>query len=69
MAKGKHEERFLRVYTQGNAFGVLTQIWVDKVTGVNYLFQSFGGSGVGLTPLLKSDGTPVVTPMHNYGIK
>ena len=44
---------------------MMTQIWVDKVTGVNYLYQQSGYSG-GLTPLLKSDGTPVVTPMSHY---
>ena len=61
----KTDNRFVRVYTQGNSFGMMTQIWVDKVTGVNYLYQSYGYSG-GLTPLLKSDGTPVVTPMSHY---
>jgi hypothetical protein len=61
----KKDERFVRVYTQGNTFGMITQIWVDKVTGVNYLYQQSGYSG-GLTPLLKSDGTPVVTPISRY---
>jgi len=36
------------------------EIWVDKQTGVNYLFTQSGYAG-GLTPLLKADGTPVVT--------
>ena len=61
----KKNDRFVRVYTQGNTLNALTQIWVDKVTGVNYLYQQSGYSG-GLTPLLKSDGTPVVTPMSHY---
>ena len=61
----KKDERFVRIYTQGSSFGALTQIWVDKVTGVNYLFQASGYAG-GLTPLLKSDGTPVVTPISRY---
>ena len=38
------------------------QIWVDKQTGVNYLFVASGYAG-GLTPLLNRDGTPVVTPV------
>ena len=59
----KKDERFIRVYSQGSGLGMLMQIWVDKVTGVNYLFQAFCGSGGGLTPLLKSDGTPIVTPI------
>ena len=61
MAK-KKEERFIRTYTQGSTFGALTQIWVDKETGVNYMFQSYGYVG-GLTPLLNRDGTPVITPV------
>lgn len=59
------DARFIRVYSQGSSFGTLTQIWVDKVTGVNYLYQGSGYGG-GLTPLLKSDGTPVVTPMNQF---
>lgn len=61
----KKNDRFVRVYTQGNTLNALTQIWVDKVTGVNYLFQASGYAG-GLTPLLKSDGTPVVTPISRF---
>jgi len=61
----KKEERFVRVYSQGSGLGMHIQIWVDKVTGVNYLYQGFGNGG-GVTPLLKSDGTPVVTPMNRY---
>lgn len=60
----KKDERFIRVYSQ-SSFSSQTQIWVDKVTGVNYLYQASGYAG-GLTPLLKSDGTPVVTPMTRY---
>ena len=41
--------RFEKVYTQG-AVNV-TEIWVDKDTGVNYLYHVSGYSG-GLTPLL-----------------
>lgn len=35
-------------------------IYVDKETGVNYLFVQIGYGG-GLTPLLDADGKPVVT--------
>ena len=34
---------------------------VDRETGVNYLWCREGGGG-GLTPLLWSDGKPVITP-------
>ena len=56
-------ERFEKVYSQGKMHEV--QIWVDKETGVNYLFHA-NGNAAGLTPLLKPDGTPVVTPVSRY---
>ena len=61
MAKAENE-RFERVYTQG--FGCATEIWVDKETGVNYLFHSGGYAG-GLTVLLDKDGKPIVTPIED----
>ena len=39
---------------------------MDKQTGVNYLYITRGGYAGGLTPLLKADGTPVVTPAFGY---
>ena len=59
----KAEDRFVKAYSQGNGFGTMVQIWVDKKTGVNYLWQASGYAG-GLTPLLNRDGTPVITPIH-----
>ena len=56
----KNSDRFEKTYSQG--FDSLTEIWVDKKTGVNYLFHASGDAG-GLTPLLNRDGTPVVTPV------
>ena len=52
------DSRFVKVYSDG-AFGS-NEIWVDKVTGVNYLFHASGYAG-GLTPLLNRDGTPIIT--------
>ena len=52
------EDRFEKVYAQGTVN--VTEIWVDRKTGVNYLFHASGSAG-GLTPLLNRDGTPVVT--------
>lgn len=52
------DERFIKTYGQG-ALNV-TEIWVDKKTGVNYMYHAAGNSG-GLTPLLNRDGTPIVT--------
>ena len=56
---GKNE-RFEKVYTQGKLD--VTEIWVDKETGVNYLFRVSGYAG-GLTPLLDKDGKPVISPV------
>ena len=54
------EKRFEKVYSQG---GGSIQIWVDKETGVNYLFHASGYAG-GLTVLLDKDGKPIVTPIE-----
>ena len=54
------KERFEKVYSQG-AMNV-TEIWVDRETGVNYVFHVAGHSG-GLTPLLDREGKPVVSPI------
>ena len=59
MKKEKKEKRFLKTYSQELGSAV---IYVDKQTGVNYLFVCSGYAG-GLTPLLNRDGTPVVTPV------
>lgn len=56
----KQNDRFDKVYSQG-AINV-TEILVDKETGVNYLFHYSGNAG-GLTPLLDKNGKPVVTPI------
>ena len=55
------EERFVKIYSQGMANNI--EIWVDKETGVNYLFRAAGYAG-GITPLLDADGNPVVTPVE-----
>ena len=51
-------DRFEKTYSQG-AVSVM-EIWVDKETGVNYLYHASGYSG-GLTPLLDRNGKPVVS--------
>ena len=54
------EKRFVKIY--GQEMGT-TEIWVDKDTGVNYLFHASGYAG-GLTVLLDKDGKPIVTPVE-----
>lgn len=55
----KKENRFVKTLTEAGWAGS-NEIWVDRQTGVNYLYHSSGNSG-GLTPLLNRDGTPVIT--------
>ncbi|MBQ8766658.1 MAG: xylan 1,4-beta-xylosidase [Clostridia bacterium] len=57
-----NNERFERVYSQGVL--CVMEIWVDKETGVNYLFHHDGHAG-GMTTLLDKDGKPIVTPNSN----
>lgn len=52
------KERFEKVYSQG-ALSVV-EIWVDKETGVNYMWHQSGNAG-GLTPLLDREGRPVIS--------
>lgn len=54
-------ERFKKVYSQGTLN--TTEIWVDRETGVNYLYHASGYSG-GMTVLLDKEGKPVISP--NY---
>lgn len=56
------DDRFQKVHEEG--FVNVTEIWVDKQTGVNYLFHASGNAG-GLTPLLDRYGNPVVTPLDS----
>ncbi len=56
------DKRFEKVYSQGGL--ACMEIWVDKETGVNYLYHQSGYSG-GLTPLLDKDGNVVVTPKYD----
>lgn len=50
--------RFIKTYSQGTMS--ITEIWVDRLTGVNYIYHQSGYSG-GLTPLLDKEGKVVVT--------
>ena len=54
-------DRFENFYSQGALS--TTEIWVDKETGVNYLFRADGYAG-GMTPLLDRDGKPVISPIE-----
>lgn len=55
-------DRFEKVYSQGSMN--VTEIWIDKETGVNYVFHAGGYAG-GLTPLLDREGKPVISTITN----
>ena len=55
----KKEERFIKVYSENMGCEV---IYVDRLTGVNYLFIQSGYAG-GLTPLLDRNGNLIVSPL------
>lgn len=57
----RKNERFVKIHSENLGCEV---IYVDKVTGVNYLFIQSGYAG-GLTPLLNRDGKPIITPIPN----
>ena len=56
------DDRFEKIYSQGTMN--VTEIWVDRNTGVNYVFHAAAYAG-GLTVLLDRDGKPVITPVLN----
>ena len=55
----KKDKRFIKIYSD-SAFSGTNEIWVDRETGINYLWHASGYAG-GLTVLLNADGTPVIT--------
>ena len=57
------DNRFVKTYSQGVVDVV--EIWVDKETGVNYVFRSGGYAG-GMTPLLDSAGIHTESRQHFF---
>ena len=53
------EERFVRIYSQRTVWRTI-EIFADTVTGVNYLYQTWGNTG-GMSVLVDKDGKPVVS--------
>ena len=62
MAKSKREERFVKILSDGSTFTENRMLYVDRATGVTYLFVK-AGYGAGITPLLDADGRPVLTSL------
>ena len=60
----KKDNRFEKVYSQNGLSAGTVEIWVDRETGVNYLYRASGYSG-GMTVLLDREGKPVTSPIYN----
>ena len=59
------EDRFVKtVVDSGGMSENYMAIYVDRQTGVNYLFTQSGYAG-GLCVLVDRDGKPIVTPVPN----
>lgn len=58
----KKKERFIKTENKGVLTN--TEVWVDRETGVNYLFHQNGYAG-GLTVLVGRDGKPIVTTVED----
>ena len=54
------KKRFVKTYSQGTLDVI--EVFVDRETGVNYIFRASGNAG-GLTPPLDRAGNPVITPI------
>ena len=60
------EDRFIKTVVDGGGFNDnYMAIYVDRKTGVNYLFTQNGYAG-GLTVLVDANGKPIVTPVSQY---
>ena len=57
MARKENTDRFVKVLEES---GIITcsEVWVDTLTGVQYLYHASGSSG-GLTVLVDSEGRPL----------
>ena len=59
----KKEDRFIKTVVDGGGMSDnYMAIYVDRKTGVNYLWTASGYAG-GLTVLLDAEGKPIVTPV------
>ena len=59
----KKEDRFIKTVVDTGGFSdSRMEIYVDRQTGVNYLFSSYGNAG-GMTVLVDRDGKPIVSAL------
>ncbi|MBR6595536.1 MAG: xylan 1,4-beta-xylosidase [Oscillospiraceae bacterium] len=58
----RKEDRFVKILVDNGGFSESNMaIYVDRQTGVNYLFAQSGYSG-GLCVLVDAQGKPIITP-------
>ena len=58
----RKEDRFIKTVVDSGGFSDnYMAIYVDRQTGVNYLFSGCGNAG-GLCVLVDRDGKPIITP-------
>ena len=58
------KDRFKIKDTEGQGLFMSTRIIVNTETGVNYLLACYG-NGCGLTPLLDSEGKPLISEIES----
>ena len=58
MAKEKNQ-RFVRILDE-SGFVTANELWVDRQTGVTYLFH-YNGNAAGLAVLVDANGKPVIS--------
>lgn len=56
----RFEEKLIQNSQQG-----LIYIWIDRKTGVNYLY-TWSAQGCAITPLINEDGEVIVEPKINH---
>ncbi|KHF38028.1 DUF6440 family protein [Halalkalibacter okhensis] len=59
MFRKKEDKRFAEKLVQTSQQGSLISIWVDRQTGVNYIY-TWSAQGCTLTPLLDEKGEVIV---------
>ena len=53
------DKRFFRLHNEGGGLKAGNQVWVDRETGVQYLWHADGYAG-GLTVLVDAEGKPLL---------
>ncbi|MCI9405673.1 MAG: xylan 1,4-beta-xylosidase [Oscillospiraceae bacterium] len=59
------EKRFVRIFGQSGFGSGIIEVWMDRATGVQYLYRREGYSG-GLTVLVDREGKPVTGGMEDW---